>query len=125
MKRAFIIAGALLVGLCIILGVAYLYEHDEEEVLFDDISTKTRYITKGGEFVGTFSTELNGKSISGFDYEIEDDILYITVYQTAGTTEALKADKEGYVEIRIPNCGSIKEVYYVAGGDENKMTFNK
>lgn len=125
MKRALIIAGSLLVGLCIVLGTAYLYEHDEEEISFEDITTKSRYVNSDGEFVGIFSTECNGRSVSGFNYEIEDDILYLTVYHTAGTAEALEADAEGYVEIRIPDCGSIKELYYVADGEENKMTFNK
>lgn len=125
MKRALIIVGALLVGLCIVLGVAYAYEHDEEEVAFEDLSTKSRYINSAGEFVGTFTTDLDGRSLSGFDYEIEDGILYITAYQTAGTAEAMKADKNGYVELRIPNCKNVKAVYYVADGEENKMTFNK
>ncbi len=125
MKRALIIIGALLVGLCIVLGVAYAYEHDEEEVLFKDLTTKSRYINSSGEFVGTFSTDANGKQISGFEYEIEDGILYITAYQTAGTADALKTDKDGFAELRIPNCKNVKALYYVADGEENKMTFNK
>ena len=124
MKRTLIIIGALLVGLCIVLGVAYAYEHDEEEILFKDLSTKSRYINSSGEFVGTFSSEKPGRLISGFEYEIEDDILYITAYHTAGTAEALET-KDGYAELRIPDCKKIKEVYYVADGEENKMTFNK
>lgn len=124
-RRITILLVSLLLGAGVVFGVFAAYKYHEEEIKFDDLTTQYAYINSKGEFIAKFGTEKEHRSLSSITYEIEGDVLYITVFQTAGTERAVKADSNGLAEFTIPDCKGIKSVYYVANGEEDKIKLSK
>lgn len=125
MRRTVIILSCLLLALALTSGIFLAYSYHEEEVPYDDLLVKYSIINSEGEFIGEFSAEKNGRWISGVDYQIDGNTLYITLLQTAGSKKALDTDEEKYAEIRIPDCSNIQEVYYYYAGENEKMEVKK
>lgn len=124
-RRIIILLVSLLLGAGIIFGVFTAYKYSEEEIKFDDLTTQYAFINSKGEFVAKFGTKKENRSLSSITYEIEGDTLYITVFHTAGTERAVNTDKNGLAEFTIPDCKEIKNVYYVANGEEDKIKLSK
>ena len=115
----------VLVLLLLFGGIAFAtytaYENDQDILEFEDMSCKERIMYTSGSFEGKFRCELKNRSISGYEYVIEDDCLYITVKVTAGGSKALPTDDEGYVSIKIEGLDDVENVYYRDGSDKDRL----
>ncbi len=111
MKYAVYILLALIIGFGIASGtyIAYCYHvepFDSDELVCDDLT-----IDSDGNFSGKFRSNDKSRKISGFEYEIEDGKLYITVLVTAGNKRVMECDIDGYATFNIEGLEGVKKVY--------------
>lgn len=123
MKRAIAIFTALLFMLGVMLLTYVLYSNHELELKYKDVLCGDKYFTSETEFVGKFSCSLTGKSLCSYEYSVSDGKLYITLYATANSANAMETDEDGYAEIRITTEEPIKNLYYRYEDEEKSMTF--
>ncbi len=126
MRRAILIVSALLMVFCVAAVTYSAYLNSEEELLYDDIKSRSISLSAGGYFEGEFASDVKGKELCGYDYEINGKTLYITVLATAGTKrELLPTNDAGYCKIRINVGTKVEKIYYRVGDDKDKLEFTK
>ena len=129
MKQA--LARTLVITICLavvfgVMGSIYLaYRYSSEKVKYDDLLINYSYVDDNGTYKGKFSTSAKGKLLCDYDYNIDGTTLYITLYETTGEHSKLELDNDDYAKIEIPNCKSVKKVYYKNGISKDKMDFKK
>ncbi len=124
-RKYIIILISLLIGVGIFFGVynAHLYNNDPLD--YDQLEITNLRIDENGFFSGKFNCNINGKDISKYDYEIEDNYLYITVYASSSGEKVMAADSKGNVRIKFYAGKNIKKVYYRTFEKDTYMNVTK
>ena len=111
MKYAVYILLALIIGFGIASGTYIAYCYHVEPLDSNELEYEELTIDSDGNFSGKFRSEDKSRKISGFEYEIEDGKLYITVLVTAGNKKVTETDENGYATLTIEGLEGIKKVY--------------
>ncbi len=125
MKKALFIIISLLLMLCIAALTFSLYTNHDETLKFDEIIIKDKKLVSGNQFSAKFKCELKGKILSKYDYYIEDNIVYLTLYANAAGKTEFVLDDDGYTKIIVVSDSEIKKVVYICGDDEDNISFTK
>lgn len=123
MKSALYITLALILGFAAAFGTFVLYNNHETKFDYDDL-TYIELDLESNSFSGCFRSEKKSLLVSGIDYEIEDDNLYITVLGSASGKKALEIDKDNYAELTIEGLPKIKQVFYRDSSKDIPLTVN-
>lgn len=125
MKRAIIIAAALLLGFAISFSVFLLYNNHEEVIPYDDFIYDNIVVEEDGNFKGRFQIVDVTKRICGYRYEIKDGTLYLSISATAGDRTVLETDENGFVELEFIVEETVEKVVYRCGSEENELEFSE
>ena len=125
MKKALFIIISLLLMFGISALTFLLYVNNDEMLEFDEIVINDKQLVSGNQFSAQFKCELKGKILSKYDYYIEDDTVYLTLYANAAGKTDFVLDSDGYTKIIIVSDSEIKKVVYVCGDDEDNISFTK
>ena len=125
MKYAVYILLALIIGFGIASGTYIAYCYHVEPLESDELVCDDLTIDSNGNFSGKFRSDDRSRKISGFEYEIEDGKLYITVLVTAGNKRVMECDIDGYATLNIEGLEGIKKVYQRTPKKDYLLNLNK
>ncbi|MBQ1206515.1 MAG: hypothetical protein IIW39_00935 [Clostridia bacterium] len=119
MRRAII----FLILLALMCGIAFFiysaYTNHESIADFTNIHSNSRVLA-GDTFSGKFRYDSESLKIKGYEYEVIEDDLYITIYVgTAG--DFAETDEDGYITVEISGLPEIDKVYYDDGDNTTVM----
>jgi hypothetical protein len=95
---------------------------DKSAFDYGQITTRGLTLYSNGDFSGMFSSDLDGKQISDYDYVVENGNLYITLYRKASGAPTLNQDADGYVTVSISTGKKVEKVYYRYFNTDSEMT---
>lgn len=122
MRRAIIITVSLLLVSAFMLGIdCFLSGHDEKLEL-SDIQSGSRTLTQGGVFTWKLKCLKTGCGICGYESEIEDEILYVSISATYDPDKALPEDGDGFVTITVTAGTRVKSVYFRSGAEKQLLS---
>ena len=121
MKNAIVYIVCFVIVFGVGFGVYLGYTNHKEAIEFDDLSVGYAYVDSKGVFIGNFSSKDEYMLICGFEHEIKGDTMYITLYQTTNDDKALERGKDNYTKIEIPDCKSVKKLYYRYNDEKDKI----
>lgn len=120
-----IVLASLLVGVGIFFWIYNAYLYNDDPLDYDQLEISNLKIDENGFLSGKFNCKINGKQISKYTYEEEDDYLYITVYASSSGEKVLPADSKGNVRIKFHAGKGIKKVYYRTFEKDTYMKVDK
>ena len=118
---------ALVILLCLVMmyGVAACtynaYMNHEEEFELSEIGYRNSMIS-GKRYTVQVRSKVFGRPISGYDYEIEDGILYFTVLYRSSGEDLMEIYKDEYVKIEIKAEEEFDYVYYRSRAKDTELT---
>lgn len=125
MRRAVIIIASLLIAACVTFSVFLFLNNRSFALTIDDLITTDRTIDANGHFEGKFKPDKIKADICDYSFEIKDKTLYLTIYATYGSKEALPTDENGYTVISFDTQSYIENIYYSADGRESLISFEQ
>ena len=110
--RRFIIY-LIIVAACMTIGFqTYIaYEYSSLELERNDMTCES-LLLKSGTLTAKILCEREDRALCRYYYTIEDKVLYLTFYVTAGEKRVLETDENGYYNLEIKNVGNIEKVCY-------------
>ncbi len=126
MRRIIITAITFLVLISIVCGVFFAYNKHERLMGCDEYLSYNCSYSEGGIFTGHFKPKNASYRITDYEFRVEDNVLYITLYSNIGTREPLPVDENGYVKLEY-NAGTDIDsiVYYEDENNEKKIVYRK
>ena len=126
MRRIIIMLVAFLVAFGVAAGTYHAYNYHDEKLEYTEITSRNHFLTEDGEYIGLYKCNLEGKHVSGYDFEIEDNILYITILANAGDAPNLAKEGEEFAVIQFDvGDAKIEKIYYRYGSHENLLKHRK
>lgn len=124
-RKYIVILVSLLIGVGIFFWIYNAYLYNDDPLDYDQLEIANLKIDENGFFSGKFNCNINGKDISKYDYEVEDNYLYITVYASSSGEKVMAADSKGNVRIKFYAGKDIKKVYYRTFEKDTYMNVTK
>ncbi len=120
MRRIIIAAIVFVVLFAVTGGILLAYNKHERLMKCDEYLTYNNSISESGKYTGCFKAKNEAYNITRYEYRIEKNTLFITVYGNVGTKEALPVDKDGYVVINVDVGTEVNQIVYYEDEDNQK-----
>jgi hypothetical protein len=120
MRRAIVTCSVFIIGILVSCATYFLFNNHEDVITYDDFVYDELVADESG-FHGKFQSVDIKKRICGYDYEIKDGTLFLSIKATSGTKEVFEIDDDGYVTIEFQTEEVIEKVVYRCGNEENEL----